>query len=247
MRSPVQDPSWLSFDEFKRTMTWYLTAPPDDRALGILPYSAIERPHLLKSFARETGQKPTIGNAVAHCLVEHTPGRIPDANYWKIVYHALKRHDRKRVTRIGQVEFVHGGEYHSYSCTALTYDMVGQRVDVAIDPMDATRAGIFYNGRCIGTAIDISRRVNSGAISVASGREMMSHVRKYAVRQLRDHTAGYAIAPSHDDLPTAPLPDKSQVIKIDAAPDPVMSLTDVNDDDDISEETRALLARVYSE
>lgn len=248
MRSPKQDSTWLSFQEYQKSMTWFLTAAPDDRALGILPYSAIQRPFLLKSFAQETGQKPTVGNAVAHCLVSHTPGRIADDNYWKIVYHALKRHDRKRVTRIGQVEFTSGGVFHSYTSPALTYDMVGQRVDVAVDPADATRAGIFYDGRCIGTAIDISRRVNTGVITVASGREMMGFVRKDAVKQLRDASDGYAIAPPHVDLATA-LPAPTEAIRIEAT-DTLgnqLALADDDTSDDMSAGTQDLLSRIYSE
>ena len=191
MRSPKVDASWLHFDEFCAQANWFLTAPADDVREGVVPYLGIERPYMLSSFAAETGMPPTIGNAVAHCQANWIPNRIPDANLFKIAYHCCERFDHRSVRAVHQVLFTAHGRRFEFECPALDVSYVGRKVDVVLDPQDDTIAGIFADGAWIGVGEDYSRRIATGRITVAHGKEQMAQVRSHARAEVVAAAAPY--------------------------------------------------------
>lgn len=251
MRSPVRDGSWMTFDEFCGLMTWFLTAPAEDRRAGFIPYNGIERPQQLRSFSTATGMRPTIGNALQHCAADYVPGRIPEDNYWRIARNALQRFDHKRITHVGLIEFQHKGTHYAFACEALTFHMLNEHVDVALDPQDDTRAGIFAGDHLVGVGIDVSRRMNAGRITIAAAKEVMGELRKSAMRQSKGPSDGYLIAPPKKEL-LANLPAVQPLKAIEISVEDQFRLLDEDDEESgpegigsaPSEETRDLLSRI---
>jgi len=168
-RTPHPIKSIHTFDAYVNDLAWFFTATePTER--GLLPYACIERPHMLRSFAEDTGLAPTVANIMDHEMQTFLPHSIPPEQYFRVAYYSLNRLEGKRIDRYGQINFQYEKRRRQLWCE-LDYTWYGERVDIVFDPNDDTKAALFHEGRFLCTALDIAEGMHQGRYTPGSARE----------------------------------------------------------------------------
>ena len=183
-RTPTVHAEKNSWEAFEQRMTWFMEAD-EPLPSGLIPWRCLERPVALKSFAKETGLRPTIGEAVRHCMTTHTPIGIPPENYFAVLYHTLDKLKGKRIKKPGQVTFQHDRVERTFWCDSIDYTMQDKYVDVVLDPHEPYKVGIFCDGDFVGVGVDLMSQVNTERISVGAARRVAREFRNAVTKPIR--------------------------------------------------------------
>ena len=210
-RSPKERESWMSFEEYKRAFEWFLTSHDFSPEGAIFPLCAKERPHMLASFAKQTGLTPTIANAWNYHSRAFTLRAIPDEHYAKLCLLVYPKHTKK-VTRRGMVEITHNGEAHQYYSFKINYLLQGKKIIVVPHNLKPEYAALYTCGekgedvKFLDWGVDINYQRNKKELTHVEARMKVSEIRKSTQSEIRD-----AAQNSERFIPAAPTmqPDES--------------------------------------
>lgn len=194
---------------YVNALNWFITSdePTQD---GLIPYRLLERPYALKSFAAETGLRPTVEQAVAYCLQTHEPSEIPEENYPQILWASGDRLE-KTLHEIGALTFQYQRETVQLWSDTLTEDLIGQTITVVFVPGMRHRAGLFLGRQWLGLASDIPRMYHTGMITVGDGQKAAKEVRDGAMKRIREKNK--AVKEYRHELPDMTPPGEVQVFQ----------------------------------
>ncbi len=251
--TPKVDDTWFTPTEYYKVMRWAFTATAEDIRESVVPLQGIEQPVKFKSFVKATGMRPTVGNAFQHCWSSYKQGHFPDARLYDVLRHCGTVLKHKRVKDLGRVHFDYDTKSYNFNCKSLDITHYRKYVDVILHPKDSSRAGIFYEGKYLDSAIDVCARMNKKEIAISAAQEMNGRFREEKKKEVRLLSEGYAIAPDKAKL-LAGLPDAEEVNVIDIqATDQVLdemnSLKQISPEadtngTDISEEMLDIMSRL---